>query len=88
MKNYHFNNQIGLGTLEEDKQEIKKILYKKVGNYIQHIVYLTTLQIKNFEEECKSNTNINKEFILVLDYSNLKNKKKTILFLQKTKSKK
>lgn len=46
MKNYYFNNQIGLGTLEEDKQEFKKILDKKVGNYIQHVMHLTKLKNK------------------------------------------
>lgn len=38
MENY-FINQIGLGTLQEDQQEIKKLLDKKVGNYIQHVVH-------------------------------------------------
>jgi len=87
MKNYYFNKQIGLGTFEEDKQEIKKILDKKVGNYSQYIIYLTNLQIKRFESACK-NWLDRKEYIIPIDYKNLENKKRFIVFLTKSQIKK
>ena len=76
MKNYYFNNQIGLESSEKDQQKIRKILDEKVGNYIQHVIHLTPLQIKRFEDACKIWLS-RQEYKLPLDYSNLK-KQKTI----------
>ena len=45
----------------------------QIGNYIQHIIYLTPSQIKSF----------GKSFIIPQNYSNLKNKKRFIVFLTK-----
>ena len=50
----------------------------QIGNYIQHIIYLTPSQIKSF----------GKSFIVPQHYSNLKNKKRFIVFLTKTQIKK
>ena len=50
----------------------------QIGNYIQHIIYLTPSQIKSF----------GKSSIIPQDYSNLKNKKRFIVFLTKTQIKK
>ena len=50
----------------------------QIGNYIQHIIYLTPSQIKSF----------GKSFIIPQNYSNLKNKKRFIVFLTKTQIKK
>ena len=50
----------------------------QIGNYIQHIIYLTPSQIKSF----------GKSYIIPQDYSNLKNKKRFIVFLTKTQIKK
>ena len=50
----------------------------QIGNYIQHIIYLTPSQIKSF----------GKSFIIPQNYSNLKNKKYFIVFLTKTQIKK
>ena len=86
MKNYYFNDQIGLGTLQEDKQEIKKIINKKIGNYIQHIVHLTLSQIKRFEKLLKFPRLLSKA--IPQDYANLKNKKRFVVFLSKTQIKK
>ena len=49
----------------------------QIGNYIKHILHLTPSQIKNF----------GKSYIIPQDYSNLKNKKRFIVFLQKPKLK-
>ena len=88
MKNYFFNNQIGLESLEKDQQKIRKILDEKVGNYIQHVIHLTPLQIKRFEDACKIWLS-RQEYNLPLDYSNLKKQKNDLqFFLQKPKFKK
>ena len=50
----------------------------QIGNYIQHILHLTPSQIKSF----------GKSYIVPQDYSNLKNKKRFIVFLTKTQIKK
>ena len=50
----------------------------QIGNYIQHIIYLTPSQIESF----------GKSFIIPQNYSNLKNKKCFIVFLTKTQIKK
>ena len=50
----------------------------QIGNYIQHIIYLTPSQIKSF----------GKSYIVPQNYSNLKNKKRFIVFLTKTQIKK
>ena len=50
----------------------------QIGNYIQHIIYLTPSQIKSFR----------KSYIVPQNYSNLKNKKRFIVFLTKTQIKK
>ena len=50
----------------------------QIGNYIQHIIYLKPSQIKSF----------GKSYIVPQDYSNLKNKKRFIVFLTKTQIKK
>ena len=50
----------------------------QIGNYIQHIIHLTPSQIKRF----------GKNYIIPQDYSNLKNKKRFIVFLTKTQIKK
>ena len=83
MKNYYFNDQIGLRTLQDDQQEIKKI-----GNYIQHIVHLTPSQIKRFEKAFKVFLITQQSYIIPQDYSNPKNKKRFIVFLTKTQIKK
>ena len=49
-----------------------------MSNYIQHIIYLTPSQIKSF----------GKSYIVPQHYSNLKNKKRFIVFLTKTQIKK
>ena len=49
-----------------------------MSNYIRHIIYLTLSQIKSF----------GKNYIIPQDYSNLKNKKRFIVFLTKTQIKK
>ena len=49
-----------------------------MSNYIRHIIYLTLSQIKSF----------GKSYIIPQDYSNLKNKKRFIVFLTKTQIKK
>ena len=50
----------------------------QIGNYIQHIIYLTPSQIKSF----------GKSYTVPQNYSNLKNKKRFIVFLTKTQIKK
>ena len=50
----------------------------QIGNYIKHILHLTPSQIKSF----------GKSYIIPQDYSNLKNKKRFIVFLTKTQIKK
>ena len=50
----------------------------QTGNYIKHILHLTPSQIKSF----------GKSYIIPQDYSNLKNKKRFIVFLTKTQIKK
>ena len=50
----------------------------QIGNYIQHIIYLSPSQIKSF----------GKSYIVPQDYKNLKNKKSFIVFLTKTQIKK
>ena len=50
----------------------------QIGNYIQHIIYLTPSQIKSF----------GKSYIIPQNYSNLKNKRRFIVFLTKTQIKK
>ena len=49
-----------------------------MSNYIRHLIYLTSSQIKSF----------GKNYIIPQDYSNLKNKKRFIVFLTKTQIKK
>ena len=49
-----------------------------MSNYIKHILHLTPSQIKSF----------GKSYIIPQDYSNLKNKKRFIVFLTKTQIKK
>ena len=49
-----------------------------IGNYIQHVIYLTPSQIKSF----------GKSYTISQDYSNLKNKKRFIVFFTKTQIKK
>ena len=49
-----------------------------MSNYIRHILHLTPSQIKSF----------GKSYIIPQDYSNLKNKKRFIVFLTKTQIKK
>ena len=49
-----------------------------MSNYIQHIIYLTPSQIKSF----------GKSYTVPQNYSNLKNKKRFIVFLTKTQIKK
>ena len=49
-----------------------------MSNYIKHILQLTPSQIKSF----------GKSYIIPQDYSNLKNKKRFIVFLTKTQIKK
>ena len=48
-----------------------------MSNYIKHILHLTPSQIKSF----------GKSYIIPQDYSNLKNKKRFIVFLTKTQIK-
>ena len=50
----------------------------QIGNYIKHILHLIPSQIKSF----------GKSYIIPQDYSNLKNKKRLIVFLTKTQIKK
>ena len=50
----------------------------QIGNYVQHIIYLTPSQIKSF----------GKSYTVPQNYSNLKNKKRFIVFLTKTQIKK
>ena len=50
----------------------------QIGNYILHILHLTPSQIKSF----------GKSYIIPQDYSNLKNKKRFVVFLTKTQIKK
>ena len=50
----------------------------QIGNYIKHILHLAPSQIKSF----------GKSYIIPQDYSNLKNKKRFIVFLTKTQIKK
>ena len=50
----------------------------QTGNYIKHILHLTPSQTKSF----------GKSYIIPQDYSNLKNKKRFIVFLTKTQIKK
>ena len=50
----------------------------QIGIYIQHVIYLTPSQIKSFR----------KSYIVPQNYSNLKNKKRFIVFLTKTQIKK
>ena len=50
----------------------------QIGNYIKHILHLIPSQIKSF----------GKSYIIPQDYSNLKNKKRFIVFLTKTQIKK
>ena len=45
----------------------------QIGNYIQHMLHLTPSQIKRF----------GKNYIIPQDYSNLRNKKRFIVFLTK-----
>ena len=49
----------------------------QIGNYIQHVIHLTPSQIKRF----------GKNYIIPQDYSNLKNKKRFIVFLTQTQIK-
>ena len=50
----------------------------QIGIYMQHVIYLTPSQIKSFR----------KSYIVPQNYSNLKNKKRFIVFLTKTQIKK
>ena len=50
----------------------------QIGNYIQHVIYLTPSQIKSF----------GKSYIVPQDYRSLKNKKRFVVFLTKTQIKK
>ena len=50
----------------------------QIGNYIKHILHLTPSRIKSF----------GKSYIIPKDYSNLKNKKRFVVFLTKTQIKK
>ena len=49
-----------------------------MSNYVRHTIYSTPSQIKSF----------GKSYIIPQDYSNLKNKKRFIVFLTKTQIKK
>ena len=53
-------------------------MMNQIGIYIQHVIYLTPSQIKSFR----------KSYIVPQNYSNLKNKKRFIVFLTKTQIKK
>ena len=53
-------------------------MMNQIGIYIQHVIYLTPSQIKRFR----------KSYIVPQNYSNLKNKKRFIVFLTKTQIKK
>ena len=50
----------------------------QIGNYIRHTIYLTPSQIKGF----------GKSYTIPQDYTNLKNKKRFVVFLTKTQIKK
>ena len=53
-------------------------MMNQIGIYMQHVIYLTPSQIKSFR----------KSYIVPQNYSNLKNKKRFIVFLTKTQIKK
>ena len=50
----------------------------QIGNYIQHVIYLTPSQIKSF----------GKSYIVPQNHSSLKNKERFVVFLTKTQIKK